>query len=361
MSEHPFHVEPPVRVGVVGAHSVGHNYLPSLQASPFVDVVAVADIVAVRAEEFAMRYGVGAHYRTQAELLSGTDVDLVVNLTNMQAHGQLNREALLAGKHVWSEKPLAATHAEGAELVALAAARGVGIWGAPAVVLSPQFGYLAQVVANGTLGRLAGGHGHYGHLGPDWSAAFYQAGGGTLPDLAVYNLATLSGLLGPVELVTALTDSLVPTRTLHDGTVVEVTVEDNAAVTMRHVGGALSTVMSSFHYFDPHGHGGGGQDKPTVSLWGSAGSAHLIGYDWEPVAVDIATTADGVVRRVASDAADYRWAMGATHVAECLARGIAARIPVAHTLHVLEIIEAANRSAATGTAVRLGSTFPWPL
>lgn len=357
----PLQVAAPVRVAVVGAHSVGHNYLPSLQDSKSVEVVAVADTVPERAAEFAARYAIPAHYASQAEMISGSPFDLLVNLTNMQAHGQLNREALLAGKHVWSEKPLAATYAEGAELVALANSLGLGIWGAPAVVLSPQFEYLARAVASGALGQVAGGHGHYGHEGPDWSEAFYAPGGGSLPDLAVYNLATLSGLLGPVVSVTAMTNSLAAERRLYDGRVVPVGVEDNAAILLEHRSGALSSVMSSFHYFDPHGHGGRGQDKPTVSLWGNGGSAHLIGYDWEPLGVDIATRANPQVARVSTDPGGYRWAMGATHVAESLAAGTRPRIPVEHTLHVLEIIEAANASQATGQRVPLASTFEWPL
>ncbi len=53
--------------------------------------------------------------------------------------------------------------------------------------------------------------------------------------------------------------------------------------------GAISHVMCGFNYFDPYGHQGTGQDKPTISLVGTKGAMHLIGYDWMPFAVEMAT------------------------------------------------------------------------
>ena len=111
--------------------------------------------------------------------------------------------AIGAGKHVWSEKPIANSLAAGEELLALAKARGVRVWGAPTVVNSPQYAFMAKAIAEGKLGRVSCAHASYGHLGPGWSAFFYEAGGGSMPDLGVYNLTTLTGLLGPARSVNA--------------------------------------------------------------------------------------------------------------------------------------------------------------
>jgi predicted dehydrogenase len=69
------------------------------------------------------------------------------------------------------------------------------VWGAHITVESPRFGFMAKQINAGKLGRLAAAHAHYGHEGPGWSAFFYEQGGGSLPDLAVYNLTSLTGLL----------------------------------------------------------------------------------------------------------------------------------------------------------------------
>jgi len=61
-------------------------------------------------------------------MMEGVPFDLLVNLTDMQEHGRLNKTGLEAGKHVWSEKPLANTVPEGRELLDLAAKKGLRLW-----------------------------------------------------------------------------------------------------------------------------------------------------------------------------------------------------------------------------------------
>jgi predicted dehydrogenase len=168
---------------------------------------------------------------------------MMVNLTNMQEHGRLNKQALLAGKHVWSEKPMANTYAEGKALLDLARQKNLRIWGAPAVVNSPQFAFMSKTIQEGKLGKPAAAHAHYGHTGPTWSAFFYEKGGGSLPDLGVYNLATLSGLFGPVKSVMAMTSIITKERKVDDKGTIKVEAEDNAMVLMDHGNGVLSHVQ----------------------------------------------------------------------------------------------------------------------
>src|SRR6516225_4635857 len=102
--------------------------------------------------------------------------------------------------------------AAGQKLLARSKEKDVKIWGAPAMVVSPQFAFMAKTLKSEALGRVAAAHADYGHTGPDWSAFFYEKGGGSLPDLAVYNLTTLTGLLGPAKSVVAMTSVVTPTR-----------------------------------------------------------------------------------------------------------------------------------------------------
>src|SRR5436190_15284212 len=163
-------------------------------------------------------------------MLAGEPFDFMITLTDMQEHEHLNRQALEAGKHVWSEKPIANTLAAGQELLRLAKQKGVRLWGAPITVQSPQFAFMAKQLAGGKLGRIAAAHADYGHEGPGWSAFFYEKGGGSMPELGVYNLTSLTGLLGPVKNVTAMVSIVTPERTVSDKGRIEVTEEDNAMV-----------------------------------------------------------------------------------------------------------------------------------
>jgi hypothetical protein len=78
-------------------------------------------------------------------MLGGAAFDLMVNLTDMQEHEHLNRQAIETGKHVWSEKPMANSLDAGQQLLEAARKKGVRLWGAPAMVVSPQFAFRCSV------------------------------------------------------------------------------------------------------------------------------------------------------------------------------------------------------------------------
>lgn len=352
-----------IRIGLIGCGSVSGQYLPHLSKSPYVELVSVCDIIPERAKKASEKYNIPNYYPSIEKMLAGAKFDLLVNTTDMQEHGRLNKIALQAGKNVWSEKPMATTYKEGKELLDLAKQKGIRTWGAPAVVNSPQFAFMAKAINEGKLGKIAAGHAHYGHLGPTWSAFFYEKNGGSMPDLAVYNMASLTGLLGPVKSVVAMLNIITPTRKVDNRpTEIKVEAEDNSMVLMEHHSGALSHVQSGFNYFDPYGHGGTGQDKPTISIWGREGNMHLIGYDWAPFGVDMATREnDEKTIRYAEDTGTYVWQEGASVISKSLATGEEPLIQAEHSLHVLEIIEAARKSQAEGKRIPLQSTFKWPI
>ena len=350
-----------IKIGVIGCGSVSTQYLPHLSKQPFVELVSVCDIKPERAVQRAREYNVPNHYPHIDKMLAGAKFDLLVNLTDMQEHGRLNRQALMAGRNVWSEKPMANTYAEGKALFDLAKTKKLRIWGAPAVVNSPQFAFMSKTLQDGKLGKVAAAHAHYGHTGPHWSAFFYEKGGGSLPDLGVYNLATLTGLLGPAKSIIAMTSIITPERTVDDKGKIKVVAEDNAQVILEHNSGILSHVQCGFNYFDPYGHEGKGQEKPTIQVWGSHGNMSLVGYDWAPHGVDLVTHENETSQRFVPDPGTYVWQEGASVISESLVKGIEPRIAADHALHVLEVIEAARASSDTGKKIKLQSTFKWPM
>jgi predicted dehydrogenase len=350
-----------IRVGVIGCGSVSGSYFPHLSKCPHVELVSACDIIPERAKRQADRFKVPHQYPHIDQMLAGAPFDLFVNLTDMQEHERLNRQALEAGKHVWSEKPIANSLTAGQELLALAKRKGVRLWGAPITVSSPQFTFMAKTLAAGRLGRVAAAHADYGHTGPDWSAFFYEKGGGSLPDLGVYNITTLTGLLGPARAVTAMVSIVTPTREIRDKGQIKVAAEDNAMLLLDHGEGVISHVQCGFNYFNPHGHDGSKEGRHTITLVGTHGSMGLVGYDWGPRWVDLATQVQPSYQKHAEDAAGYVWQQGASLVAECLATGKEPLFTPEHALHVLEIMVAARDSQETGRRIALRSTFKWPV
>jgi len=350
-----------IRLGVIGCGSVSHSYLPHLANSPYVELVSACDIIPERAKTQAEAYAIPNQYPHIDLLLAGAPFDLLVNLTDMQEHERLNLQAVAAGKHVWSEKPMANSLSAGQRLLAAAKKQGVKVWGAPAMVVSPQFAFMAHTVNSGVLGRLAAAHADYGHGGPDWAAFFYEKGGGSLPDLAVYNLTTLTGLLGPAKSVVAMTSVITPTRTISGRGEVKVVAEDNAMVLLDHGDGLISHVQSGFNYFNPNGHDGSKEQRHTITIVGTTGSLGLVGYDWEPLGVDLVTANDPTVTRHATEKENFVWPMGATLAAESLATGKPLLINPEHALHVLEVIQAARESQDSGRRIHLRSSFSRPI
>jgi len=350
-----------IRTGVIGCGSVSNAYLPVLTKSPFVEVVSLCDIKPERAKKQGDKYHIANTYPHIDAMLAGVPFEFLVVLTDMQVHESINRKGLEAGKHVWSEKPIANTLGAGQKLLQLARKKNLRLWGAPITVQSPQFAFMAKTLAAGKLGRVAAAHSFYGHEGPTWSAFFYEKGGGSMPDLGVYNLTSLTGLLGPAKSVSAMVSIVTPERTVSDKGRIQVTEEDNAMVLLDHGQGVISHMQSGFNYFNPHGHSGKDESRHTIQITGSRGYMGLVGYDWEPLGVDLATQQSPKLERQVTDAQGYIWQQGAALAAECLVTGRELLVTPEHALHVLEIITAARESSASGRRIKLASTFQWPV
>jgi predicted dehydrogenase len=350
-----------IKTGVIGCGSVSNSYLPVLSKCPYVELVSLCDIRPERAKAQAQRFQVAHHYPHIDQMLAGEAFDFLIDLTDMQEHERLNRQALQAGKHVWSEKPIANSLSAGQELLRLARQNQVRLWGAPITVQSPQFAFMAQKLGEKQLGRVAAAHADYGHEGPTWSSFFYERGGGSMPDLAVYNITTLTGLLGPAKHVAAMLSVVTRERDISDKGKIKVEAEDNAMLLLDHGYGVISHIQSGFNYFNPHGHDGSKETRHTVTIVGTHGFLGLVGYDWAPLGVDFATKDNPDLQRYVTDTEGYIWQQGAALAAECLATGRELLVAPEHALHVLEIITAARQSQETGQRVALTSTFKWPV
>ncbi len=350
-----------VRVGLIGCGSVSGAYLPSLTKQPFIEVVSVCDLIPERARRRAEQFKVPHQYPNIDAMLAGAEFDLLVNTTSMPSHYPVNRKGLEAGRHVWSEKPMALEVSKGRGLIALAKKQGVGFWAAPNCVTSPQFRFMAETMAGGKLGKVTAARGTYGHGGPTWSAWFYQKGGGSLYDLGVYNVTTLTGLLGPVREVVGMTGIVYPTRKVDDLGEVTVESDENTMLIMQHESGAMSHIGTGFGYFE-HEHLPRQRGKLyTVDVMGTRGVMHMQGWDWAPAGVDVATVELHELETHCTDEWKHEWVGGAAYTAECLLAGKASLITPEHGLHVLDVMNACHESQRVGRRVRCETTFPWPI
>lgn len=342
-----------IRTAVAGCGKVSLGYIPDLQASPYAELTAVCDVRAETAAEAAGRFGVPRHYVDVGEMLEKERVELLVNLTSMTHHAPINCLALEAGCHVFCEKPLATTLEDALALADLSHDRGLALWCAPNTPISPAFRFMAERIRSGKLGSVHVAQGIYGHRGPDWGAWFYEKGGGALFDLGVYNVTTLTGLLGPVVGVAAMAGVAVPERTI-GGRVVRVEAEDNAAVILDHGNCVYSTVQTGFVYRSQHRDG-------TIQIIGTEGAMAMEGFDWAPTGVHVFAEKGKPWDYYTFRGESYDWKSGASYMARCLATGERPLLGTGHAVHVMEVMTAALRSAKSGRRERVESVFPWPL
>jgi len=174
-------------------------------------------------------------------------------------------------------------------------------------------------------------------------------------------MATLTGLLGPARSVMAMTSIVNPERTVDDKGKIKVEAEDNAHLLLEHDNNIISHVMCGFNFFDTHGHEAKGQSLHSIQIFGSKGNMRLIGYDWETTGVVLDISETEPPKLYATDSEGYEWQEGARVTGESIINGTEPKINVEHALHVLEIIEAARKSSATGMKIKLQSKFPWPM
>lgn len=238
-------------IGVVGLGVISERYLSTLANAPGVGVVAVADLVTSRAEAVASRID-GCRVVDVGALVADPAVDTVLNLTVPAAHAEIALAALRAGKHVYGEKPLAATVDEGRSVLAAAGDAWVGA--APDTVLGTGVQTARAAVEDGMIGRplsaratwVSSGHEAW-HPHPDF---YYADGGGPLHDMGPYYLTSLVHLLGPVVSVVGASSRPLATRRIGSGPrageTIPVGVDTHVTGILEHAGGALSTVVFSF-------------------------------------------------------------------------------------------------------------------
>jgi predicted dehydrogenase len=219
------------------------------------------------------------------------------------------------------------------------------------VVLSPTYQALWRHMHGGAIGRPLSARAFYGWAGPDWAAWFYQPGGGALFDLGVYNVTTLTGLLGPARRVTALAGVAIPEREA-EGRRVAVEAVDNAHVLIDFGGGTYAVVTTGFTIQRYR--------CPAVEIYGSEGTIQMLGDDWAPRGYELWQNSEGCWRLFDETAPAWPWTDGLRHLVECIRDGSEPLIRPEHAYHVLEIILKAEASGRDGQARAIESTFTPP-
>ena len=343
----------PARIGLVGCGIISSLYIENIQEIPEIEIAACADVASAAADAQASKYGL--NLLSPEELYAAPDIDMVLNLTSPNAHYVVCKAALEAGKPVYTEKPLAATFAEGEQLLALAREKNLRIGSAPDTFLGAGFQSARRYLDEGIIGAPVAANaflmwrGHeYWHANP---AFYYKPGGGPMLDMGVYYLTALVHLLGPVRRVTGSARATWKERTIWSeprrGEIIHVEVPTYVVGVLDFESGPIGTVITTF---DTQASG-----LPCIELYGTNGTLNL---------PDPNTFGGPVQLR---QAPDDSWqdlplrfghegrsrGIGTADMAVSMVEGAPHRARGEMALHVLEIMEAIHTASDTGSHVEL--------
>jgi len=328
----------PARIGVIGTGNILGQYLATFDRVPQVEVVAFAAAHLENARAVASERG--ARACRVDELLAAEDVDLVVNLTPPAVHAEINHAVVQSGKHLFSEKPLVLSVAEGQSLLAAAAASGVAVGCAPDTFLGTGLQTTLHALRTGRIGEPFAGLALWGAAGPEpWHPnpqIFYAPGGGPVLDMGPYYVTALVVHLGPVRAVTARSLASGRRRVVGSGplagTPISVEVPTFATAILEHASGALSTVVLSF---ETHG------EFRSLEIQGTAGRLRLPDPNWFSGSGSL-LTADAPQEWVdLAPSAGYRdtgRGIGAVELLRAVAAGRPPRASGELALHVTEVL-----------------------
>ena len=242
----------PARVGIVGCGVISREYAENAKFFDSFELVACADLDESQAQALAEAH----HIRVASvnELISDPSIDIVLNLTPPAAHAAVIRACLAAGKHVYTEKPLATETADAAELVAEAGRLGLRIGCAPDTFLGSAYQAGRALLDGGAIGQplscsaamLVGGQESW-HPNPD---IFFADGAGPMLDMGPYYLTAIVSLLGPIARVAGFASTRTRERTIEIGPRAgerfAVATPSHTTATMELESGVTANLVASF-------------------------------------------------------------------------------------------------------------------
>src|SRR5215207_1601863 len=350
-----------VKVGVIGCGKISGIYLENAGMFNDIEVVACSDLVLERAEAQAATYGVPKAC-SPGELLADEEIEIVLNLTVPAVHAEVSMAALEAGKHVYTEKPLAVDREDGRRMLEVAGERGLRVSCAPDTFLGGGLQTCRKAMDEGLIGEpvavtaLMMNHGPEDwHPNPDF---FYQPGAGPMFDLGPYYLSSLATLVGPVRRVTASARVTFPERKITSqplaGTTITVNTPTHVAGVLDFESGVVGTLVTSFDVWS--------ENQSRIDLYGTEGTLSLPDPNTfgGPVWLWRADENNGTEVPLTHPYTGNSRGLGLADMARALRTGSQPRASGELGMHVLDVIHAFLDSSQRGEHVRVSSNFERP-
>lgn len=362
-------------LGLIGCGDVAfRTYVPGIQnEAARARIVATFDPVIARARKAAALFPGATAYDTFEPFLRNSELEGVFNLTPAPLHAEITGKAFDHGLHVFSEKPIAASVAEGQALAERARQEKLVYLCAPATMATDRFQWIREFMIEGRMGKPTVAMGQMANLGPaNWRqytgdpAVFYKPGVGPILDIGVYVLHGITGLFGPAKRVQSFAGIAIPERTVLIPRIMgeRITVEtpDVSMIQLDFGNNSFAQVLSSFAV--------PGSQAPAMEVHGSDASLTVWPEDWYDAAGPIdyyqrdasAAGLQGWQRKIrppapVGHAGEQLIGTGPRHFVDVLEGERKPILTADHAIHVLDIILSSSESARSGNAIDLKTTF----
>ena len=348
------------RIGIVGVGAISGIYLENI-TNRFrdIEIIGVCDLIRSRAEAAVEKYNIPKLYEDMYELFNDPEVDIVLNITRPYEHYEVTKQALLHGKHVYSEKPLSPDLIEARELVALAKDKGLMLGGAPDTFMGAGIQTCRHLIDSGFIGTPIGAGAHFITRGPEnWHPDpefVYKYGGGPMFDMGPYYITALINLLGAVDTVSGMVQASYPERPILSekkyGNIMKVEVPTYVMGTMKFKNGCIGNVFTTFDvsYIN----------NTRLEVYGSEGT----------IIVPDPNCFDGKVKLIRGRKAEYiempkifnytenSRGLGLADMAKSIQTGRPFRCNCDQQLHVVEVMSAFYTSSEKNTNIKIESSF----
>ena len=372
-----------MRIAVIGCGYVANFYLKTLPLYPELQLLGVMDRDAQRAAKFAAHYSTPLFHSLDA-VLDDPRVELVVNLTNPASHFAVSKACLEAGKHVYSEKPLALSFAEAKQLVDLAERKGLLIASAPSRILAETAQTLWKALREKAIGNayltyaeMDDGLVHrmpYRHwvneLGTGWPYRNEFETGCTL-EHAGYVVSLLTAFFGPVRTVTAFSSVRIPDKVPDIPDLAD--APDFSLACLNFASGMVARLTCSIVAPPDHSMRIFGSDGIlcTDDIWKPRASVYVkrsirirrrvVALPWKsryPLAGPPASLARAQMRRLDGRKVDY--CLGIAEMAAAIRENRLCRLSPQYCLHNNEVVLAIHNAQETGAIYHVTTSFDPP-
>ena len=355
-------------VGVCGCGAISRIYLQNM-THRFSNLAVVSccarhlEHAQKRAEEF------GIEAMTYEEMLQDERISLIVILTPAPTHAALIRQALLAGKHVYTEKTMTDDHISAMALAELASRKGLYLGAAPDTFLGAAQQTARAAVDSGVIGEVTS-FAFAANRDNAYLRSFYRflnlPGGGVGYDYAVYYLTALVNLLGPVSQAAATVRAPFPTHIDLNpayetfGQMIPTPNESEICAVLRMKSGVCGTLHVNNDT-------GVAKDQSFLAVYGTKGILYLplpddFGGDVRLLRTIGAPGSDAAAEVLPNHHAfgENSRGVGPAEMAWAIRRGRSSRVGAQMPCHVLEVIDAIIESGEQSAFVDISSECARP-